>query len=261
MNAGTGRLAGKAGVITGGTSGLGRAVVLAMVREGASIVAMGRDADRGNEVVRLAQEAGGQAVLFRGDVTAEDDIIGAIDKCRSEFGRFDIMHNNAGIVNTGLPHEVSNEDWNRTIAVNLTAVFWGCKHAVRAMREEGHGGSIINTGSTSSFTATPDIVSYVASKHGVLGITKTVALAYAAEGIRCNAMCPGDFESPVFEEFLAAEADPAAARRDLEQLYPTKRILRPEDIAETAVFLASDASHPINGTSILIDDGILTKNY
>jgi NAD(P)-dependent dehydrogenase (short-subunit alcohol dehydrogenase family) len=253
MSTASGRLAGKAGVVTGATSGLGRTVVLAMVREGASIVAMGRDVERGSEVVRLAQEAGGKAAFFRGDVTSEEDIIGAIALCRSEFGRFDIMHNNAGICQTGLPHEVTNEDWDRTIAVNLTAVFWGCKHAVLAMREEGHGGSIINTGSTSSFTATPDIVSYVASKHGVLGITKVTALAYAAEGIRCNAMCPADFESQVFEDFLAAEADPVAARRELEQLYPAKQILRPEDVAETAVFLASDASGPINGTSILID--------
>jgi NAD(P)-dependent dehydrogenase (short-subunit alcohol dehydrogenase family) len=261
MSAGTGRLAGKAGLVTGGTSGLGRAVVLAMAREGASIVAMGRDAERGSDVVETVRAAGGTASFFQGDVTVEDDIVAAINHCRSEFGRFDIMHNNAGIVTSALPHEVTNEEWNRTLAVNLTAVFWGCKHAVIAMREEGRGGSIINTGSTSSFTATPDIVSYVATKHGVLGITKTVALAYASEGIRCNAMCPGDFESQVFEDFLAIEADPEAARRELEQLYPTKRILKPEDIAETAVFLASDASHPINGTHILIDDGILTKNY
>ncbi len=261
MSTKAGRLAGKAGVVTGGTSGLGRAVVLAMAREGASIVAMGRDSERGDEVVRSAREAGGNVVFFSGDVTTESDIVAAINKCRSEFGRIDIMHNNAGICMTGLPHEVTNDAWDRTIAVNLTAVFWGCKHAALAMREEGHGGSIINTGSTSSFTATPDIISYVATKHAVLGITKVTALAYAADGIRCNAMCPADFESQVFDDFLAGEPDPEAARRELEQLYPSKRILRPEDIAETAVYLASDAAKPINGTSILIDDGLLAKNY
>lgn len=256
-----GRLESKAGVVTGATSGLGRAVVLAMAREGASIVAVGRDVERGEEVARLAREAGGTVIYQRGDVTEEGDIVAAIEKCRSEFGHLDIMHNNAGFIATGMLHEVSNEDWNRTVAINLTAVFWGCKHAVKAMLEEQHGGSIINTGSTSSFTATPDIMSYVATKHGVLGITKATGLAYAEHGIRCNAVCPGDFESQMFEDFLAIEADPAAARRELEQLYPTKRILLPEDIAETAVFLASDASHPINGTHILVDDAILTKNY
>jgi NAD(P)-dependent dehydrogenase (short-subunit alcohol dehydrogenase family) len=104
-------------------------------------------------------------------------------------------------------------------------------------------------------------LSYVATKHGVLGIARATALAYAAEGIRCNALCPGDFESHIFDEFLAASGDPVAARRELEQLYPTKRILKPEDVAETVVFLASDASNGINGTSILVDDGILAKNY
>jgi NAD(P)-dependent dehydrogenase (short-subunit alcohol dehydrogenase family) len=261
MTGGTPRLAGKAGVVTGATSGLGRAVVLAMAREGAAVVAVGRDTQRGEDVVRQVRERAGRASFYRGDVTREEDIVGAITQCRNEFGRIDFMHNNAGFIAMGELHEVSNEDWQRTLAVNLTAVFWGCKHAVLAMREEGHGGSIINTGSTSSFTATPDILSYVASKHGVLGITRSTALAYAAEGIRCNALCPGDFESRIFDEFLAASDDPASARRELEQLYPTKRILTPEEVAETAVFLASDASTGINGTSILVDDGILAKNY
>jgi NAD(P)-dependent dehydrogenase (short-subunit alcohol dehydrogenase family) len=261
MNVASGRLEGKAGVVTGATSGLGRAVVLAMVREGAAIVAVGRDSERGEETVRLARESGGRAVFYRGDVLAEADIIGAIDRCRSEFGRIDIMHNNAGFIAMGALHEVSNDDWDRTVAINLTAVFWGCKHAVNAMREEKHGVSIIITGSTSSFTATADILSYVATKHGVLGITKATALAYAVDGIRCNAVCPGDFQSQMFDDFLANEADPVAARRDLQNLYPTQRILRPEDVAETVVFLASDASHPVNGTSILVDDGLLAKNY
>src|SRR5262245_26796222 len=165
MTNGTARLTGKAGVVTGATSGLGRAVVRAMTREGASVVAVGRDAHRGQTVARQVSEQGGRASFFRGDVTREEDIVGAINQCRSEFGRFDFIHNNDSFIKMGELHEVSNEDWQHTVAVNLTAVFWGCKHAVLAMREEGHGGSIINTGSTSSFTATPDILSYVATKH------------------------------------------------------------------------------------------------
>jgi NAD(P)-dependent dehydrogenase (short-subunit alcohol dehydrogenase family) len=133
------RLTGKAGVVTGATSGLGRAVVRAMAREGAAVVAVGRDAQRGEEVVRQVGEQGGRACFYRGDVTREKDIVGAINQCRSEFGRIDFMHNNAGFIAMGELHEVSNEDWHRTVAVNLTAVFWGCKHAVLAMRDEGHG--------------------------------------------------------------------------------------------------------------------------
>ncbi|MGV0810299.1 SDR family NAD(P)-dependent oxidoreductase, partial [Mycolicibacterium setense] len=146
------------------------------------------------------------------------------------------------------PHGVAargvNEGWSRTVAINLTVVFWGCRYAALAMLEEKHGGLIINTGSTSSFTATPDILSYVANKLGVLGITKVTALAYAEHGIRHDAICPGDFQSQMFDDFLADADDPDAERHKLEELYPTKRILTPEDVAETAVFLTLDASHP-----------------
>ena len=261
MTSNKGRLFGKAGVITGATSGLGLAALRAMTDEGASIVAVGRDAARGQAMVDEIGERGGSASFYQGDVGIEDDIVGAIDACRTKFGRFDIMHNNAGFLVTREVHETTNEQWNASIATNLTAVFWGCKHAVLALREEGHGGSIINTGSTASFTATADTASYVATKTGVLGITRATALAYAAEGIRCNAVCPGDFESPMLEAFFAASDDPAAARREIESLYPTNRILKPEDVANAVVFLASDDAHAINGTTLVVDDAILAKTY
>lgn len=261
MPGATGRLAGKAGVITGATSGLGLAVLRGMAREGARLVALGRNVSRGEEVVgRLADE--GLTVVFQqGDVTREDDIVAAIDRCRAQFGRLDVMHNNAAYLVTKELHETSNVEWSDSLATNLSSVFWGSKHAVLAMREEGHGGSIINTASTASFTATADTASYVATKTGVLGLTRATALAYAADGIRCNAVCPGDFESPMFTSFLEASPDPARARRDLEALYPTHRILQPEDVANVAVFLASDEAHGVNGTSIVVDDGILAKTY
>jgi len=256
-----GRLAGKAGVVTGATSGLGLAVLRAMTREGASIIAVGRDESRGRQIVDEVNGEGGSAVFFRGDVGVEDDIAGAVDACRTSFGQIDIMHNNAGYLVTRELHETTNEEWNASVATNLTAVFWGCKYAVLAMREQGRGGSIINTGSTASFTATADTMSYVATKTGVLGITRATALAYAAEGIRCNALCPGDFESPMLEAFFAGSEDPAAARKEIEALYPTNRILKPEDVANAAVFLASDDAHAVNGTTLVVDDAILAKTY
>lgn len=257
----TGRLNGKAGVVTGATSGLGLAVLRAMAREGAMLVAVGRNAVRGDEVLGMLQAEGAKVVFHQGDVTREDDIVAAIDRCRAEFGRIDIMHNNAAYLVTKELHETSNEEWSASLATNLSSVFWGSKHAVLAMRQEGHGGSIINTASTAAFTATADTASYVATKTGVLGLTRATALAYAGDGIRCNALCPGDFESPMLTRFLDAAADPAAARRELEALYPTGRILKPEDVASAAVFLASDEAHAVNGTSLVVDDGILAKTY
>lgn len=261
MTSQKGRLSGKAGVITGATSGLGLAVLRAMTGEGASIVAVGRDASRGQLIVDEIVEHGGSASFYRGDVGVEADIAGAIDACRTTFGRFDIMHNNAGYLVTRELHETTNEEWNASVSTNLTAVFWGCKHAVLAMRDQGHGGAIINTGSTASFTATADTASYVATKTGVIGITRATALAYAAEGIRCNAVCPGDFESPMLEAFFAASEDPEAARREIASLYPTNRILKPEDVANAVVFLASDEAHAVNGTTLVVDDAILAKTY
>ncbi|WNG90543.1 glucose 1-dehydrogenase [Mycobacterium sp. ITM-2016-00317] len=256
-----GRLTGKAAVVTGATSGLGLAVAQAMAAEGASVVAVGRNADRGYEVVESMAMAGHNALFVRADVAVEADIARAIRVCRSEFGSLDIMHNNAAFFVTAELHQTTAEDWDRSLRTNLSSVFWGSKHAVSAMREQGRGGSIINTASVAAFTATADTAAYVATKSGVMGLTRAIALAYAADGIRCNALCPGDFESPMFDAFLASASDPAVARKEFEALYPTKRILKPGDVANAAVFLASDESTGVNGTSLVVDDGLLAKTY
>ena len=256
-----GRLAGKAGVITGATSGLGLAVLRAMTNEGAAIVAVGRNASRGSEIAETIRTSGGQVSFFNGDVTQESDIIAAIAYCRETFGSFDIMHNNAAFFTTGELHETTNEQWHTSLETNLSSVFWGSKHAVLAMREQGRGGSIINTASVASFTATADTLAYVTTKSGVMGLTRATALAYASDGIRCNAVCPGDFESAILEQFFAAAPDPAAARGAIAATYPTKRILSPDDVAGAVLFLASDEARGVTGTSIVVDDGLLAKTY
>jgi NAD(P)-dependent dehydrogenase (short-subunit alcohol dehydrogenase family) len=257
----TGRLAGKAGVITGATSGLGLATLRAMTAGGAAIVAVGRSTSRGQEIAEAIRADGGQAVFFTGDVSSETDIIAAIALCRETFGSIDIMHNNAAYFTTADLHETTNEQWDRSLMTNLSSVFWGSKHAVIAMREQGRGGSIINTASVASFTATADTLAYVATKSGVMGLTRATALAYAAEGIRCNAVCPGDFESAILDQFFAASPDPRAARASIAATYPTKRILSPDDVARAVLYLASDDSIGVTGTSIVVDDGLLAKTY
>lgn len=258
---GIGRLAGKAGVITGATSGLGLATLKAMTAEGAAIVAVGRNTGRGQDIVEALREEGRQAVFLTGDVSCEADIVAAIALCRETFGSIDIMHNNAAYFTTAELHETTNEQWQTSLTTNLSSVFWGSKHAVIAMREQGRGGSIVNTASVASFSATADTLAYVATKSGVMGLTRATALAYAAEGIRCNAVCPGDFESAILEQFFAAAPDPESAREAIAATYPTKRILSPDDVARVVLYLASDESNGVTGTSIVVDDGLLAKTY
>jgi NAD(P)-dependent dehydrogenase (short-subunit alcohol dehydrogenase family) len=254
------RLEGKAGVVTGAGSGLGREVLLALTREGAKIVAFDRDADGGEKAVAEAVGAGGTAVFEHGDVTREDDIVSAIARCREEFGGFDLIHNNAGIQIEQRLHETSNEQWDEVNGVNLKGVFWGCKHAVIAMRETG-GGSIVNTASILALTGDPFLPAYTATKTGVLGLTRAVACDYALDNIRCNCVCPGDMETPMIEKYFAATDDPVAARREMESAYPGKRIAHPRDVAMAVLFLASDEASFVNGTYILVDGGLTANTY
>ena len=170
------------------------------------------------------------------------------------------MVNNAGILGEGRLHETTNEQWDDLVATHMTGAFWGCKHAVNAMRESGTGGSIVNIGSILSFTGRrlPRRV------HGhevgrSLGLTKAIAIDYIADGIRCNCVCPGDMETPMIEQYFDGTEDAAAARAEMEGAYPAKRIAHPAEVAAAVVFLVSDESSFVNGTPILVDGGLTAK--
>jgi NAD(P)-dependent dehydrogenase (short-subunit alcohol dehydrogenase family) len=258
---GGGRLAGKNAVVTGGASGLGRAVVLAFAAEGANVIAVDRDEKLGARVIaEAAERGGGAAVLHVGDVTEEATIIGAVERSVSEFGSLDVMHNNAGWQAETPIHETSNEQWQRMVATNLTAVFWGCKHAVIAMRKQQRG-SIINTASTLAITADAMVPGYCATKAGVVGLTRAVALAYIGEGIRCNAICPGDMDTPLTQGYFNSTSDPAGARREVEEASPIKRLADPAEIATAIVYLASDEASFANGAAFVVDGGLTIKTY
>ena len=255
------RCADKAGVVTGTSRGLGREILLALAREGASVVGVARDAGGGNEAVAEASQAGGRAVFQQGDVRREEDVVAGIQRCRSEFGRLDFIVNNAGILGEGRLHETSNEEWDNLVATHLTGTFWGCKHAVNAMRESGRGGSIVNLGSILSFTGDGYLAAYTAMKSGVLGLTKAIAIDYALDDIRCNCICPGDMETPMIQQYFDGTEDPVAARAEMEAAYPGKRIAHPREVAAAVVFLVSDESSFVNGTPILVDGGLTAKTY
>jgi NAD(P)-dependent dehydrogenase (short-subunit alcohol dehydrogenase family) len=255
------RCAGKAGVVTGTSRGLGREILLALAREGASIVGVARDGQAGNEAVEEASQTGGRAVFQPGDVRREEDVIAGIQRCRTEFGELDFIVNNAGILGEGRLHETSNEEWDDLVATHLTGTFWGCKHAVNAMRDSGRGGSIVNLGSILSFTGDGYLAAYTAMKSGVLGLTKAVAIDYALDDIRCNCICPGDMETPMIQQYFDGTENPGAARAEMEAAYPGKRIAHPREVAAAAVFLVSDESSFVNGTPILVDGGLMAKTY
>jgi NAD(P)-dependent dehydrogenase (short-subunit alcohol dehydrogenase family) len=255
-----GRLDGRAGVVTGSASGLGRETVIALAAEGARLVCLDRDGDRGRAVVEEAVAAGGTAVFHQGDITVEQDIADAVARCRGEFGGFDIMHNNAGIQLIAPLHETTPEQWQQVVDINLRGTFWGCKHAALAMLETG-GGSIVNTASISSFMGDPLLPVYTMSKTGILGLTRSVGIEYGGDNIRCNCVCPGDMDTPMIQDYFDAQGDPAEARRAVEAAYPQMGIAHPREVAMAVLFLVSDDSSFINATSIVVDGGVTAIPY
>ncbi len=255
------RCEGKAGVVTGTSRGLGREILLALCREGASVVGVARDVEAGTRTAEEGVAAGGRAVFVEGDVRREQDVVAAIARCREEFGALDFMVNNAGILGEGRLHETTNEQWDDLVATHLTGTFWGCKHAVKAMLESGRGGSIVNLGSILSFTGDGYLAAYTAMKSGVLGLTKAISIDYALDGIRCNCICPGDMETPMIQQYFDGTEDPDAARAEMEAAYPGKRIAHPREVATAAVFFVSDESSFVSGTPLLVDGGLTAKTY
>lgn len=255
-----GRLEGCGVVVTGATKGLGRETALLMAAEGARVVAVGRDGDDGRSLEAAAGDLPGAVAFVAGDVRDEATHDAAIARCR-EGGRLDAYVNNAGILGPEGPlHETSLDDWEEVNAVNMRGVFLGCRAAIREMRDSG-GGSIVNVGSILSLTADPFLTSYTATKHGVLGLTRAIAVDYAAAGIRANCVLPGDMETPMILEYFAASDDPAATRAEMEGAYPIRRIARPDEVARAILFLASQEASFVSGAELLVDGALTAKAY
>jgi len=248
-----GRLTGKAVVVTGGARGLGEGMVRRFVAEGARCVIADIDVEAGE---RLAAELAGPAVFLRTDVTSEDDVVSAIGPCVEQFGSLDVMVNNAGVVGvTGSIVGTDRADWDRTIAILQTSVFLGTKHAFAHMREK-RSGSIINTSSTAGVQGGLGAHAYTTAKHGVIGLTKSVAVEAAPYRVRVNALCPGASLSSLTAGVVTGDPDNLeAAYERLSSKYAGGRAPRPEDIANAALFLASDESEFMNGAVMIVDTG------
>ncbi len=248
----TGRLEGKVALITGAASGLGRVGAERFAAEGAKLVIA--DMSDGDEVVAAIEDAGGEATYVRTDVTDPDSIKAAIEHAVETFGGLHVLYNNAGVMlgDDDDPVSTSIETYERTMDINVKGVLLGCKYAIPAMLAGG-GGSIVNVASFVAHmgAATPQIA-YTASKGAVLAMTREIAVIYARQGIRANALCPGPIMTPLLAKFLS---DDSKRNRRLVHI-PMGRFGEPIEIANGALFLASDESSWMTGQSLIIDGGI-----
>ena len=211
-------------------------------------------ADAGERCVEETRAAGGRACLARADVSRSDEVRDAVEMAQREFGGLHVLFNNAGIFpeGDGSPVETSEEVWQRVIDVNLKGVFLGCKHGIPALLASG-GGSIVNTASFVAVVgAATSQIAYTASKGGVLAMTREIAVEYARQGIRANALCPGPVNTPLLAEFLS---DPEVRARRMVHI-PMGRLAEPSEIARAALFLAAPDSSYVNGATFLVDGGI-----
>jgi len=243
----------KVALVTGAGSGIGRATSLAFARDGARVVVSDVDAKGGEETVRLIREAGGEAHFVHADVSNAAQVSSMIDETVAVYGRLDYACNNAGIA--GESHATADypEDaWRRVIDINLTGVWLCMKYEIPEMLRVG-GGAIVNMSSILGTVGFANAVAYVTAKHGLIGLTQTSALEYAAQGIRVNAVCPGFIATPMLEN-AGLLSDPVAHQM-LVNLHPIKRLGTSEEIAEAVVWLCSDASSFVTGHAMLVDGG------
>ena len=239
-------------LVTGGSSGIGRATSLAFAKSGATVVVADVGVEGGEETVGLIQNSGGEAVFIKTDVTQASEIENLINTTVETYGRLDCAFNNAGIAgDLSLTADCSEEHWHRVIGINLRGV-WRCmKHEIPAMLKQGQG-AIVNTASVLGLVGVIGQTAYVAAKHDVVGLTKTAALEYAKSGIRVNAVCPGVIQTPMVEGVINAQPELTEGFLALE---PVGRLGKPEEIAETVVWPCSDAASFVTGHSMAADGG------
>lgn len=258
-------------VVTGGTSGIGKAVCLRAGAEGASVVIAGRNEQRGTAIEKEIKDTGGKALFVQCDVTKKEDIILLYEKTMEVFGKINIAINNAGIVGDSKKiDELTDDDWFSVVNANLNAMFYCIREEIKYMSQNEDGGAIVNTASVAGIRAVPAGPAYVASKHGVVGLTKSTAMDFAKENITCNAICPAGTDTPLTEaakekiygkiaELKAQGIDPAEFMKNSMIAGKTetlqKRNATPEEQAATILYFASDEARHITGSIVASDGG------
>lgn len=250
-------LSGRVVLITGGGSGIGRAAALCCAREGATVVVADVAEAEGTEVAEAVEERGGSARFARCDVSSSADVQALVRDVAAREGRLDGAFNNAGI-ESGWAATVkcSEENFDRTVAVNLKGVWLCLKHQIAQMLEQGGGGSIVNTASVAGLVGSRGGCAYVASKHGVVGLGKTAALEYAKRGIRVNTVCPGVVETPMVERLMASTG---LERETFVAQQPVGRLGQPEEVGEAVAWLLSERASFVTGVALPVDGGFVAQ--
>ena len=250
----TTEMRGKVAIVTGGTSGIGRDTAVLFAQAGVKVVVAGRREVEGNETVELIRAAGGDGLFVKTDVAIAAEVQALVRKTVEKFGRLDIAFNNAGIEGNLVPIVIQPEaDWDRTIDINLKGTWLCLKYEIQQMLKQRSGGAIVNMASVAGLIGSAGFATYSASKHGVIGLTKSAALETARNGIRVNAVCPAVIETPMGERiFGAPEVKPHAIG-----LHPIGRFGKPMEVAEAVVWMCSDRASFMTGQSLVLDGGFL----
>jgi len=246
-------------VITGAGRGLGAATAELCAKNGAKVVVSDINDEWGNNTVKRLRDQGLEVAYLHTDVSKEADVAALVQFAVDKYGRLDGIVNNAATIVVKKVAEVTAEEWDRVIRVNLTGVFYGCKHAIRQFQKQGGGGSIVNIGSISAVVGMPEQPGYCASKGGVFQLTRQIAIDYAKENIRCNTIGPGSIEGEFVDIYLNNQSNPTTARDIIVGNHPIGRMASPFEIAEAIVFMLSDRASFTTGANLQVDGGYSTK--
>ena len=246
-----GKFENKVAIVTGASSGIGKATAIAFAKESANVVVADIDTESGESTVRIIEESGGKAIFVEVDVSKAGEVKALIDKVVNSCGRLDVAFNNAGLIgDIGLTNECTEENWDRVIGINLKGVWLCMKYEIPQMIKQGKG-TIVNASSVMGLVGSPNGISaYIASKHGVLGLTKAAALEYAQKDIRVNAVCPGFIRTPMIDRLTEGSAE---AEAGMIARLPVGRLGAPEEIAEVVLWLCSNAASFVTGHAMTVD--------
>mgnify|MGYP003970851615 FL=1 len=251
-----GKMDGKVALVTGASSGIGRETAILFAKEGAKVVVSDVAVEGGEETAKMIKDSGGDAIFVKADIANAAEVEALINKTVATYGRLDCAANNAGMEAQPMPTaDCTEDDFDITVKVNLKGTFLCMKFEIQQMLKQG-GGAIVNTSSMAGMVGVAGMPAYVASKHGIVGLTRTAALEYGTAGIRVNAVCPGAVRTPMMEQIIASMPE---LGQQMDENHPIGRIAEPPEIAASIVWLCSDAASFVTGHPMAVDGGLLAK--